>query len=321
MSFLPSSARFSIDKRCRFVQGPWIVAQLPTASCNTVLQPSWSKGPRTPSGSGECVAELPLPCTLALDLRIHGGPPNVDFTLQLTLWLIGPYSCEFRFVCRWWLLSSSFQCGYVPSTYFFTFPSRTLPRSRRTMTDSGQLRSSISLLGNHAESLLSRSTSALNTLEASLALWFLVEEKETWTNRQNSKTSWHSIVDQSVRIDLRLCSGAPRPVGDLAGAATFLSNRKYRYRPYTQKDVGNCWPWRQRNWRKISTFTYWLGQRAISKNCEQGQVLEQLKLFSRWRRHSKQNGAASSIWKTAVTTFATCRSIPGERMMTMKGVA
>ena len=22
----------------------------------------------------------------------------------------------------------------------------------------------------------------------------------------------------------------------------FLSNRKYRYRPYTQADVGNCWP-------------------------------------------------------------------------------
>ena len=31
-------------------------------------------------------------------------------------------------------------------------------------------------------------------------------------------------------------------MGDLAGAATFLSNRKYRYRPYTQPDVGNCWP-------------------------------------------------------------------------------
>ena len=31
-------------------------------------------------------------------------------------------------------------------------------------------------------------------------------------------------------------------MGDLAGAATFLSNRKYRYRPNTQPDVGNCWP-------------------------------------------------------------------------------
>ena len=37
----PWSARFSADKRCRLcMQGPWIVAQLPTASGNTVLQPS-----------------------------------------------------------------------------------------------------------------------------------------------------------------------------------------------------------------------------------------------------------------------------------------
>ena len=36
----PSRARFSVDKRCRLCGGPWIVAQLPTASGNTVLQPS-----------------------------------------------------------------------------------------------------------------------------------------------------------------------------------------------------------------------------------------------------------------------------------------
>ena len=63
-----------------------------------------------------------------------------------------------------------FNVDTSPSTYFSAFPSRTLPRSTRTMTDSGQLRSSISLLGNHAEFLLLRSTSALNTLQASLAL-------------------------------------------------------------------------------------------------------------------------------------------------------
>ena len=63
-----------------------------------------------------------------------------------------------------------FSVDTSPSTYFSPFPSRTLPRSTRTMTDSGQRRSSISLLGNHAEFLLSRSTSALNTLQASHAL-------------------------------------------------------------------------------------------------------------------------------------------------------
>ena len=138
-----------------------------------------------------------------------------------------------------------FSVDTSPSTYFSPFPSRTLPRSTRTMTDSGQLRSSISLLGNHAEFLLSRSTSALNTLQASHALWFLLEEKETSTNRLTDKTQkfldTRSSISQSASTCL--CSGAPRPVGDLAGAATFLSNRKYRCRPYTQPDVGNCWPW------------------------------------------------------------------------------
>ena len=119
-----------------------------------------------------------------------------------SLWLSDSYTCEFGFVCQWWLLFSSFQCGYIAFNLFFPFPSRTLPRSTRTMTDSGQLRSSISLLGNHAKFLLSRSTSPLNTLQASHALWFLLEEKKTSTNGQNSKVSWHSIVNQSVRIDL-----------------------------------------------------------------------------------------------------------------------
>ena len=128
-----------------------------------------------------------------------------------------------------------------PSTYFSPFPSRTLPRSTRTVTDSGQLWSSISLLGNHAEFLLSRSTSALNTLQASLALWFLLEEKETSTNRQYSKVSWHSIVDQSVRIDLPVF-GRSAASGRSGWRRDFLSNRKYRFRPYTQPDVWNCWP-------------------------------------------------------------------------------
>ena len=103
--------------------------------------------------------------------------------------------------------------------------------------------SSISLLGNHAEFLLSRSTSPSNTLLVSLALWFLLEEKKTSTNRQNSKVSWHSIVDQSVRIDLPVF-GRSAASGRSGWHRDFLSNRKYRYRPYTQPDVGNCWPCR-----------------------------------------------------------------------------
>ena len=200
-------------------QGPWIVAQLPTASGNNVLQPSWR-----PS-DGQQISWVPS-CRAGILLFVNWRwiyAYMKGHRSSTSLWLSDSSTCD-----------SSVNDGYCfrlfsvdtsPSTYFSPFPSRTLPRSTRTMTDSGQLRSSISLLGNHAEFLLSRSTSALNTLQASLALWFLLEEKETSTNRQNSKVSWHSIVDQSIRIDLpsACVSGAPRPVGDLAGAATSLA--------------------------------------------------------------------------------------------------
>ena len=64
-------------------QGPWIVAQLPTASGNTVLQPSWrpSDGQQISwSWVPTCRATI---CTGAGST--HGGPPNVDFTLTLRL--------------------------------------------------------------------------------------------------------------------------------------------------------------------------------------------------------------------------------------------
>ena len=65
---------------------------------------------------------------------------------------------------------------------------------------------------------------------------------------QNSKVSSRSIVDQAVRIALLIPCHTPVFVRFAAsalsgvGAATFRSNRKYRYRPHTQSDVGNCWP-------------------------------------------------------------------------------
>ena len=176
-------------------QGPWIVAQLPTASGNTVLQPSWrpSDGQQI-SWVPTCRATI---CTgagsvthtwRATERRLHfDSPTRTRVNSDLS---VNDGYC-FRL----------FSVDTSPSTYFSPFPSRTL-HGTRTMTDSGQLRSSISLLGNHAEFLLSWSTSALNTLQASHALWFLLEETETSTNGQNSKVSWHSIVDQSARIDL-----------------------------------------------------------------------------------------------------------------------
>ena len=65
------------------------------------------------------VAELP--CTLALDLRRHCRSAAVHRT-STSFWLSDSYSCEFGFVCQWWLLSSSFQCGYGAFDRFFPFP-------------------------------------------------------------------------------------------------------------------------------------------------------------------------------------------------------
>ena len=165
----PSSARFSVDKRCRLCmqrKGLGSLLSYPLLVATLCFNPA--EGPQTASRSAECrPAKLPYVDLLALDLR-------------RSTWRATERRLHFDSPTRTGVnLDSSVNDGYYfrlfsvdtsPSTYFSPFPSRTLPRSTRTMTDSGQLRSSISLLGNHAEFLLSRSTSALNTLQASHAL-------------------------------------------------------------------------------------------------------------------------------------------------------
>ena len=101
------------------LQGPCIVAQLPTASGNTVLQPSWrpSDGQRDQLSSS-AVAARPY-------MHVHWRwiyAYMAGHRTSTPLWLFDSYSCEFGFVCQWWLLSSSFQCGYVAFHLFFPFP-------------------------------------------------------------------------------------------------------------------------------------------------------------------------------------------------------
>ena len=54
----------------------------------------------------------------ASDVTMH----DVVLHSSHSLWLSDPYSCGFGFVCQWWLLSSSFKCGYVAFDLFFPFP-------------------------------------------------------------------------------------------------------------------------------------------------------------------------------------------------------
>ena len=88
-----------------------------------------AEGPRTTSRSAERVAELP--CTLALDLRIHtwrATERRLHFDFQ-TRTRVNSDSCVND--GYWFRL---FSVDTSPSTYFSPFPSRTLPRSTRTMT-------------------------------------------------------------------------------------------------------------------------------------------------------------------------------------------
>ena len=215
----PSSARLSASTSAVVCAWNWIVAQLPTASGNTVLQPSWRPSEGRQIGWVPCMAEPELPCTLALDERIHGGPPNVDFTLTLQLVLVW-------FVCQWWLLSSSFQCGYVAFDLFFLFPQVELYPAvhERWLTAAnfdGRSHCSGTMPNFYFREARQLWTLYRHRLQCDFFFW---EEKETSTNRQNSKVSWHSIADQSVRIDLPVFGrSAASNVGDLAGGATSLA--------------------------------------------------------------------------------------------------
>ena len=203
----------------RNCKGLWSLLSYPLLVATTCFNPA--EGPQTPqtaSRSAECqAAELAYVPTYWRWIYAY----MTGHRSSTSLWLSDSSTCDSSVNDSYCF--RLFSVDTSPSTYFSPFQSRTLPRSTRTMTDSGQLRSSISLLGNHAEFLLSRSTSALNTLQASLALWFLLEEKETSTNRQNSKVSTLDRRSVMQSASTCLCSGAPRPVGDLAGAATSLA--------------------------------------------------------------------------------------------------
>ena len=183
------------------------------------------------------------PCTLALDriyaLSISGGPFHFD---SPTHTCVNSDSCVNDGYCL-----RLFSVDTAPSTYFSPFPSRTLPRSTGTMTDSGQLRSSISLPGYHVDFFTFAEHVSFEHSTGSP--WPVIYSgREGNTNKQTNKTQKFLHTRSSIRQSASPCSctvvlglsAASARSG--AGAATFRSNRKYRYRPHTQSDVGNSWP-------------------------------------------------------------------------------
>ena len=112
-----------------------------------------------------------------------------------------------------------FSVDTAPSTYFSPFPSRTLPRSSRTMTDSGQLRSSISLRRYHVDFFTFAEHVSFEHSTGSP--WPVIYSgRERNINKQTYKTqnflhTWSSIRQSALPCSC-LCSGAPRPVRNLA---------------------------------------------------------------------------------------------------------
>ena len=84
----PSSARFSVDKRCRLCKGLGSLVSYPLLVATLCFNPAEGPQSQTASRSAECRGRATMYTTLALDLRIHGWRPNVDFTLTLRLVLV-----------------------------------------------------------------------------------------------------------------------------------------------------------------------------------------------------------------------------------------
>ena len=103
-------------------------------------------------------------------------------------------------------------------------PSRTLPRSTRTMTDSGQP-SIVDLTAREPCRIFTFANHV--TFEHSIGIPCPVlssrREGNINVNKQTKLKSFLSRSSISQSASTCLCSGAPRPVGDLAGAATSLA--------------------------------------------------------------------------------------------------
>ena len=116
-------------------------------------------------------AVVELPSTLALDQRIVDRRRSTERRLHFDSPTHTRVNSD-SFVNNGYCLRH-FSVDTAPSTHFSPFPSRTLPRSTRTMTDTptaANFDRRSHCPGTMSIFLLSRSTSALSTLQAALGL-------------------------------------------------------------------------------------------------------------------------------------------------------
>ena len=129
------------------------------------------------------------------------------------------------------VFSSSFQCGYVAFDLFFPhFPNRTLPGSTRTMTDSGQRRSSISLPGHHVDFFTFAEHVSFEHSTGSSHPSISSGREGNINKLDKTQTFLDTRSSISLSASPCLCSGAPQPVCDLAGAVTSLLIKNLTFR-------------------------------------------------------------------------------------------
>ena len=194
----PSSARFSVDrdKRCRLCKGLGSLLSYPLLVATLCFNPA--KGPETASRSAECRGSYHVPCTRTCTgsshtLSIGGGPPNVDFPLTFRLilvWIrIRVSMMVIVFVISVWIRRLR------PIFPLFQVELCLAVRERWLTAANFDRRSHCP--GAISIFLLSPSTSAFNTLQAAPGLWFILEEKETSTNRHTKLKSLFTLDRRS----------------------------------------------------------------------------------------------------------------------------
>ena len=149
-------------------------------------------------------------------------------------------------------MSSSFQCGYGAFDLFFPFPKSN--SASQYANNDGQRPTSIVDLTARVPCRFFTFAEHVSFEHSAGSPWPVIYSgREGNINKQTYKTQKFLHTQSSIRQSASPCSYWHVPVFGRsaasarsgAGAATFRSNRKYRYRPHTQSDVGNCWPCRK----------------------------------------------------------------------------
>ena len=211
----PSSARFSVDKRCRLRKGLGSLLSYPLLVATLCFNPAKLKALRRPADQLSAVAATGMYTHLhwifAATLSIGGGPPNVDFTLTLRLVRIRVSMMVLVFVFSVWIrrLRHIFPLSQVE----LCLAVRERWLTAANFDHRSHCAGTMSIFFTFAEHVSFEHSTG--------SPWPVIDSgREGNNNKQTYKTQkflhTRSSIRQSASPCSCLCSGAPRPVRDLA---------------------------------------------------------------------------------------------------------